>query len=76
MKSIILDSKTKSSLDSDDVSMFIIQQIVTNILKNVLFIFNMTLKTAKIIPIFKNDDKCDLSYHYIPNYLLPQSPKI
>ena len=43
VKSLVLSSETKSSLDSDYILLFIIQQIAKHIL---VFIFNMSLKTG------------------------------
>ena len=52
VKSIVLSSKAKASLEYDNISMFKIQEIVTHILKPLIFIFNMSLKTG-LFPLAK-----------------------
>ena len=68
--STVLSCKTKSSLDSDNISMFLIQQTIHCITEPLLYIFNLSfnmghfpskMKIAKVIPIFKKGNKLDPS---------------
>ena len=66
----VLSCETKSSLDSDNISMFLIQQIIHCITEPLLYIFNLSLNTghfpnkikiAKVIPIFMKGNKVNPS---------------
>ena len=66
IKSIVINCKSKSSLDSDNVCMYLIQQTIHYIVKPLTYIFNLSfkicifqskMKQAKIIPIFKKEKR-------------------
>ena len=80
----VRNSKSKSSTDVTDFSMFIIKEIILEISPLLKHVFNRSLaegifpnvlKKAKVIPIFKSGDK-SLAENYRPISLLPQISKI
>ena len=46
IKSIVMNCKSKSSLDSDNISMYLIQQTIHYIIKPLTYIFNLSFKTS------------------------------
>ena len=80
----VRNSKSKSSTDVTDFSMFISKEIILEISPLLKHVFNRSLaegifpnvlKKAKVIPIFKSGDK-SLAENYRPLSLLPQISKI
>ena len=80
----VRNSKSKSSTDVTDFSIFIIKEIILEISPLLKHVFNRSLaegifpnvlKKAKVIPIFKSGDK-SLAENYRPISLLPQISKI
>ena len=64
--------KTKTSSGPDNVSSKLLKEIIQEVAKPLSHVFNLSfktgyipveLKTAKVIPIFKSDNK-----HYFTNY--------
>ena len=47
IKSIVLKCRSKNSLDSDYLSVYLIQQTITSIAKPLTYILNMSFKTGK-----------------------------
>ena len=82
--SIVNSFKGKQSCDTNNISMFLVKNVIDNIVKPLNIICNLSLKSgifpdsmkvAKVLPIFKNDDpKCFSNYR--PVSLLPQFSKI
>ena len=82
--SILNSFKGKQSCDTDNISMFLVKNVIDNIVKPLNIICNLSLKSsifpdsmkvAKVLPIFKNDDpKCFSNNR--PVSLLPQFSKI
>ena len=81
----IIDSfKNKSSEDIHGLSMVLLKQVKDFIVKPLNYIFNVSLETgkfldymkvAKVLPLYKNNDKHNVS-NYRPVSLLPQFSKI
>ena len=76
--------KPKHSYDCDDISMYVITKVIHQIVKPLVYIFNLSfstsifpndMKTAKVIPLYKNGKKSDFS-NYRPISLLSQISKI
>ena len=76
--------KPKTSKDCDDISMCLISKVITSIANPLAHIFNLSfssgvfpdrMKTAKVIPIFKNGKKTDFT-NYRPISILSQFSKI
>ena len=70
--------------DYDDISMYVISKVILSIAKPLAHIFNLSfsceifpdhMKTAKIIPIFKNGQKPEFT-NYRPISILSQFSKI
>ena len=80
---IIKLCKPKDTMDYDD-SMWVLSRIAPQVVKPLVYIFNMSfstgifpgeMKIAKVIPLFKNGNKSDFS-NYRPISLLSQFSKI
>ena len=76
--------KPKNSRDCDDISMYVISKVIVSITKPLAHILNLSfscgvfpdhMEIAKIIPIFKNGQKTEIT-NYRPNYILSQFSKI
>lgn len=81
---IVQKCKSKTSTDCDVIDMFIVKKTIDCILKPLSYTFNLSLrtgvfpqkmKTAKVIPIFKNGNKDEFN-NYRPISLLSQFSKI
>ena len=81
---IITLCKRKDSMDYDDISRWVLSRIAPHVVKPLVHIFNLSfftgifpseLKIAKVIPLFKNGNKSDIS-NYRPISLLSQFSKI
>lgn len=81
---IVLKCKSKMSTDCHDIDMFLVKKTISKIVKPLTHICNLSfqsgrfpneMKIAKVIPIFKNDDKHSFT-NYRPISLLPQFSKI
>lgn len=81
---IVWKCKSKSSTDCHDISMTLIKKVILNIAKPLTYICNLSFQTgcfpskmkiAKVIPLFKNDNKHAFT-NYRPISLLPQFSKI
>ena len=81
---IIKLCKPKDSMDYDDISMWVLSRIAPHVVKPLVHIFNLSfstgifpseMKIAKVIPLFKNENKSDFS-NYRPISLLSQFSKI
>ena len=76
--------KTKSSSGHDGISTKLIKSTIVNIINPITYIINksfetgivpMEMKIAKVIPIFKNNDQCQVK-NYRPISLLPSFSKV
>ena len=76
--------KPKNSKDCDDITMYVISNVIVSIAKPLAHIFNLSfscrvipdhMKIAKIIPIFKNGQKTEFT-NYRPISILSQFSKI
>ena len=83
---IVKNCKNKKSTDSDNIDMSIIKHVIPHIVKplthicnNIISFRNGTfpdqMKVAKVIPVFKGNDK-QVFTKYRPIYLFPQFSKI
>ena len=81
---IVSNFKAKSSYGIDEINMIMAKKIISNIVRPLNYIFNMSLKSgifpddmkvAKIIPLFKAGDKKEFS-NYRPVSILPVFKKI
>ena len=81
---IVKDCESKKSTDCDDIDMSTIQYIIESVIEPFTYICNLSfstgvfpenMKTAKVIPLYKNGDKHVFS-NYRPVSLLPQFSKI
>jgi len=81
---IVCECKNKFSTDCHDISMTLIKKVILNIVKPLTYICNLSFQTgcfpskmkiAKVIPIFKQDNK-HVFTNYRPISLLPQFSKI
>uniref|UniRef100_A0A3B3C2G3 Reverse transcriptase domain-containing protein n=1 Tax=Oryzias melastigma TaxID=30732 RepID=A0A3B3C2G3_ORYME len=81
---IVKQSKNKTSTDWNGVDMCVLKETIDYIIKPVTYICNLSIQTgvfpegmkrAKVIPIYKSDDQCDLK-NYRPISLLSQFAKI
>lgn len=82
--SIITKTKSKTSTDSDGIDMCIVKKTIDCIIKPLSYIFNLSLstgvfpermKTAKVIPLFKSDDRHEFN-NYRPVSMLSQFSKV
>lgn len=80
----VLNFKSKVSTDCHDIDMFLVKKVISNIVKPLTHVCNLSfqsgcfpneMKIAKVIPIFKSDDKHSFT-NYRPISLLPQFSKI
>ena len=76
--------KPKHSYDCDGISMYVITKVIHQFVKPLVYIFYLSfstgifpnvMKTAKVIPLYKNGKKSDFS-NYRPISLLSQISKI
>ena len=76
--------KPKHSMDCDDMSMYVVSTVIWPIVKPLAHIFNLSftsgifpedMKIGKVIPLFKNDSKTDLT-NYRPISIISQFSKI
>ena len=76
--------KPKHSKDCDDMSMYVVSKVIWPIVKPLAHIFNLSftsgifpedMKIAKVIPLFKNGSKTDLT-NYRPISIISQFSKI
>lgn len=76
--------KNKASMDSNDINMVIIKQVIQPITRPLTAVFNKSfetgifpsnMKVAKVIPIFKNGSRAEFN-NYRPISLLSQFSKI
>ena len=76
--------KPKHSKDCDDMSMYVVSKVILPIVKPLAHIFNLSftsgifpddMKIAKVIPLFKNGSKTDLT-NYRPISIISQFSKI
>ena len=76
--------KPKHSKDCDDMSMYVVSTVILPIVKPLAHIFNLSftsgifpddMKIAKVIPLFKNGSKTDLT-NYRPISIISQFSKI
>ena len=81
---IIKLCKPKDSMDYDDISMWVLSRIASQVVKPLVHIVNLSfstdifpseMKMAKVIPLFKNGNKSYFS-NYRPISLLSQFSKI
>lgn len=84
VKIIVHKCKNKLSTDCHDVDMALVKKVINNISKPLTYICNLSFQTgcvpskmkiAKVIPLYKNDNKHNLT-NYRPISLLPQFSKI
>ena len=77
---IIKLCKSKDSMDYDDISMWVLSRIASQVVKPIVHIVNLSfstgifpseMKIAKVIPLFNNGNKSDFS-NYRPISLLSQ----
>ena len=81
---IVKDCESKKSTDCDDIDMSTLKYIIESVIEPFTYICNLSfstgvfpenMKTAKVIPLYKNGDKHVFS-NYRPVSLLPQFSKI
>uniref|UniRef100_A0A669B1C7 Reverse transcriptase domain-containing protein n=1 Tax=Oreochromis niloticus TaxID=8128 RepID=A0A669B1C7_ORENI len=81
---ITLKCKSKSSMDYHDINMSVVKQVILNIASPLTYVCNLSfqsgcfpkkMKIAKVIPLYKSNDKHSFT-NYRPISLLPQFSKI
>ena len=84
MEEIVSNLNDKKSAGHDGIGNYLLKNIISSIVDPLVYIINLSLvsgivpanmKTAKVIPIFKRGDKCDVS-NYRPISLLTSFSKL